>query len=39
MKKLIKKVEMLVTYYKFNSDKYVPIYVGEELISFGKVEH
>jgi len=37
MKKLIKGVELIINYYKSNSEKYVPIYAGDTLISYGRV--
>ena len=37
MKKLIKGVELIINLYKSNSDNYVPIYSGDELLSYGKV--
>ena len=37
MKKLINGVKLIVNIYKSNNDNYVPIYSGDELLSFGKV--
>lgn len=37
MKNLINIGKWLINNYKSNNDNYVPIYSGDELLSFGKV--